>query len=86
MSYVDLIGSQADYRQHPLVKPRDEPCPPGATTGKRKPVMTRRMAPVAALHRRSWIVADGGISQARCACCKSLQAAMPGVPSRGRSA
>jgi hypothetical protein len=39
---------------------------------------------VAALHRRSWIVAEVGVYQARCDCCKYFQASIPGVPYRGR--
>jgi transposase-like protein len=84
MRYTDLLGSQADYMQHQSVKPRYDPCPQCETTGQRQQVMTRRIAHVAALHRRAWMVADVGVYQARCACCKSLQAAIPGVPYRGR--
>jgi hypothetical protein len=39
---------------------------------------------VAALHRCSWIVAEVGIYQARCTCCTYFQAAILGVPYRGR--
>jgi hypothetical protein len=39
---------------------------------------------VAALNRCSWIVAEVGVYQARCDCCKYFQAAIPGVPYRGR--
>lgn len=85
MRYTDIIGSQADYIQHQSLKPRYYPCPQCETTGKRKQVIIRRIAHVAALHRRSWIVADVGVYQARCACCKYFQAAIPGVPYRGRS-
>ena len=84
MRYTDLIGTQADYIQHASIKPIYYPCPQCATTGKRKHVITRRIAHVAALHRRSWIVADVGVYQARCACCKYFQAVIPGVPHRGR--
>ncbi len=60
------------------------PCPQCETKGKRKRVNTRWIAHVAALHRRSRIVAEVGVYQARCDCCKYFQAAIPGVPHRGR--
>jgi hypothetical protein len=66
MRYTDIIGSQADYLQHQSIKPTYYPCPQCGTKGKRKRVMTRRIAHVAALHRRSWIVAEVGVYQARC--------------------
>jgi hypothetical protein len=84
MRYTDLIGSQADYIQHESIKPMYYPCPRCQTKGKRKRVTTRCVAHVAALHRRSWIVAKVGVYQARCDCCKYFQAAIPGVPLRGR--
>lgn len=84
MRYTDIIGSQTDYMQYQSIRPRYYPCPQCKTTGKRKQVNTRRIAHVAALHRRSWIVAEVGIYQARCDCCKYFQAAIPGVPQRGR--
>jgi hypothetical protein len=84
MRYTDMIGSQADYLQHQSSKPKYYPCPQCGTKGKRKRVMTRRIAHVAALHRRSWIVAEVGVYKARCACCKYFQASIAGVPSRGR--
>src|SRR6201993_4203425 len=81
---TDLIGSQADYMQYRSIKPKSYPCPQCGKKGKRKRVMTRRIPHVAVLHRRSWIVAEVGVYQARCACCKYFQAPLPGVPSRGR--
>jgi hypothetical protein len=86
MRYTDLIGSQADYIPHASIKPMYYPCPQCETKGKRKRVNTRRVAVahVAALHRHSWIVAEVGVYQARCYCCKYFQAAIPGVPPRGR--
>lgn len=84
MRYTDIIGSQTDYMQYQSIRPMYYPCPQCKTTGKRKQVNTRRIAHVAALHRRSWIVAEVGIYQARCDCCKYFQAAIPGVPQRGR--
>ena len=85
MRCTELIGSQADYIDH-SIKPQYYPCPPCGKKGKRKRVMTRRIPHVAVLYRRSWIVAEVGVYQARCAGCKSFQAPIPGVPSRGRYA
>ncbi len=84
MRYTDLIGTQADYIEHQSIKPLYHPCPQCETRGKRKRVLTRRVAHVAALHRRSWIDADVGVYQARCDCCKYFQAPIAGVPYRGR--
>jgi hypothetical protein len=84
MRYTDLIGSQADYIQHESIKPMYYPCPQCQTKGKRKRISPRRVAHVAVLHRRSWIVAEVGVYQARCDCCKYFQAAIAGVPRRGR--
>ena len=85
MRYTPIIGTQADYIQHESIKPMYSPCPQCETKGKRKRVNTRWIAHVAALHRRSWIVAEVGVYQARCDGCKYFQAAIPGVPHRGRS-
>ena len=84
MRYTALIGTQADYIEHQSIKPLYHPCPQCETKGKRKRVLTRRVAHVAALHRRSWIDADVGVYQARCDCCKYFQAPIAGVPHRGR--
>jgi Transposase len=84
MRYTDLIGSQADDIQHQSIKPKYYPCPQCGIKGKRKRVITRRIAHVAALHRRSWMVAEVGVYKARCACRKYFQASIAGVPSRGR--
>jgi hypothetical protein len=84
MRYTDLIGTQADYIHHESIKPLYYPCPQCQTKGKRKRVNTRHVAHVAALNRRSWIVAEVGVYQARCDCCKYFQAIVPGVPPRGR--
>ena len=46
--------------------------------------MTRHIAHVAALHRRSWIVTEVGVYKTRCACCKYFQASVASVPSRER--
>jgi hypothetical protein len=84
MRFTVLIGSQADDIQHQSIKPKHYPCPQCGTKGKRKHVITRRIAHVAALHRRSWIVAEVGVYKARCKCCKYFQASIAGVPYRGR--
>ncbi len=84
MRYTHIIGTQADYIQHQSIKPKYYPCPQCGTKGKRKQVITRRIAHVAALHRHAWIVAEIGVYQARCQCCKYFQASIAGVPHRGR--
>jgi hypothetical protein len=84
MRYTKLIGSQDDYVERHSIKPKYAPCPHCGKKGKRKRVLTRRVRHVAALHRRSWIEAEVGVYQARCTCCKYFQAAIPGVPYRGR--
>jgi hypothetical protein len=70
--------------QHQSIKPKHYPCPQCGKKGTRTQVLTRRIAHVAALQRRSWIVADVGVYKARCQCCKSFQAPIDGVPHRGR--
>jgi hypothetical protein len=70
MRFTVLIGSPADDIQHQAIKPQHYPCPQCGTQGKRQHVITRRMAHVAALYRRSWIIADVGVYKARCQCCK----------------
>jgi transposase len=84
MRYTPIIGSQDEDVEYQSVKPKHYPCPQCGKKGKRKHVITRRIAHVAALNCRSWIVADVGVYKARCACCKYFQAAIPGVPPRGR--
>jgi len=80
MRCTEFIGSQADSIAHKSIKPQYYPCPQCGQKGKRKQVIARRSPPVAALHRRAWIVAEVGVYQARCGCGKYCQAAMPGVP------
>src|SRR5499426_2095780 len=84
MRYTPIIGSQADYVQHQSIKPKHYPCPQCGKQGNRKHVIIRRSAHVAALQRRSWIVAEVGVYKARCPCCKYAQAPLDGVPNRGR--
>ncbi len=84
MRYTDLIGSRADYVERQSIKPASYPCPQCGQKGKRNHSITREVPHVAALHRRSWIVAEVGVYQAQCDCCKYFQAAIAGVPYRGR--
>ncbi len=84
MRYTKFSGSQTDYIERQSNKPKYYPCPQCGQKGKRKQVIERRIPHVAALHRRSWIVAEIGVYQARCGCCKYFQAAIPGVPYKGR--
>jgi transposase-like protein len=84
MRYTPIIGNPDDDVEYQSVKPKHYPCPQCGKKGKRKHVITRRIAHVAALNRRSWIVADVGVYKARCACCKYFQAPIAGVPYRGR--
>src|SRR5262249_6340639 len=86
MRYTPIIGSQDEDVEYQAVTPKHSPCPPCGQKGKRTHVLTRRMAHVAALNCRSWSVAAVGVYQARWAGCKDFQAAMPGVPPRGRYA
>ena len=84
MRYTDLIGSRADYVERQSIKPQYYPCPQCGQRGKRTHSITREVRHVAALHRRSWIVAEVGVYQAKCNCCRYFQAPIPGVPYRGR--
>jgi transposase len=84
MRFTEFIGRQTDYMEYTSIKPKYSPCPQCGQKGKRKQVLERRIPHVAALHRRSWIVAEVGVDQARCGCCQSCQAAIPGVPYKGR--
>ena len=83
MRYTPIIGSQDDEVAYQSIKPKQYPCPQCGRKGKRKHVVTQRIAHVAALNG-GWIVAEVGVYKARCACCKYFQAAIPGVPRRGR--
>ncbi len=83
MRFIDPIGNTADYIERHAIKPQYYPCPQCGQKGKRRQVVTRRVQHVAALYRRSWIVAEVGVYQAQCTCCQYFQAAAPGVPHRG---
>ena len=84
MRFTEWIGNPDDYVERHAIKPKYYPCPHCGQKGKRKRVVTRRVQHVAALYRRSWIEAEVGVYQARCKCCKFFQAAIAGVPYRGR--
>jgi hypothetical protein len=66
MRETDRIGSQADSMQPQSIKPKYYPCPQRGTQGKRQRVMTRRLAHVAALQRRSSMVADSTLRSSSC--------------------
>ena len=61
MRCTDGIGSQDDYLEYQSITPKHFPCPQCGQKGKRKHVITRRIPHVAAVHRRSWIVAAVGV-------------------------
>lgn len=84
MRFTEWIGNPDDYVERHAIQPKYYPCPHCGQKGKRKRVLSRRVQHVAALYRRSWIEAEVGVYQARCKCCKVFQAAIPGVPYRGR--
>ena len=86
MRFTEWIGNPDDDVERHAIKPKYYPCPHCGQKGKRKRVLSRRVQHVAALYRRSWIEAEVGVYQARCKCCKFFQAAIPGVPYRGRYA
>jgi hypothetical protein len=84
MRFTDMVGSQADPVEYHLLKPKYAPCRQGGRKGKRKRVDTRRVWHVAVLYRPCGIVAEVGVYDVRCECCKYFQAQVPGVPDRGR--
>ena len=84
MRFTEWIGNPDDYVERHAIKPKYYPCAHWGQKGKRKRVLSRRVQHGAALCRRSWIEAEVGVYQARCKCCKFVQAAIPGVPYRGR--
>ena len=86
MRCIDPLGNTADYIERHAMKSHYYPCPKCGRKGKRRQVVTRRVQHVAALHRRSWMVAEVGVYHAQCTCCQYVQAAAPGVPHRGRYA
>jgi len=84
MRYTEYIGNRADTIEHYSLSPKFYPCPQCGRNGKRKQVVTRQIRHLAAVHRRAWIVARVGVYRARCSCSKYFQAAIPGVPYKGR--
>ena len=61
MRYTPIIGTQDDEVQYQSIKPKHYPCPRCGKKGKRKHVITRRIAHVAAVGRRCWIRAEVGV-------------------------
>jgi hypothetical protein len=61
MRYTPIIGTQDDYVPYQSIKSQYDSCHQCGKKGKRPHGMPRRIAHVAALHRRSWIVAKGGV-------------------------
>ena len=49
MRYTPIIGSQDDEVEYQSLKPKHHPCPQCGKKGKRKHVVTRRIAHVGAL-------------------------------------
>lgn len=84
MRYTGFIGNPDDFIECKSNQPKYYPCPTCGKKGKRRHVVERQIPHVGALHRRSFIVARVGVYQARCECCKYFQAAIPGVPYKGR--
>ena len=84
MRYTDFIGSPDNFIERKSNKPKYYPCPTCGRKGKRRHVVERQVPHVGAHHRRSFIVAEVGVYQARCSCCKYFQAPIPGVPYKGR--
>ena len=84
MRYSEYIGSRADTIERYTLTPKFYPCPQCGRKGKRKQVVTRQIKHLAAVQRRAWIIAQVGVYRARCSCSQYFQAAIPGVPYKGR--
>jgi len=84
MRFTEFIGDAEDVIEHRSVKPKFYPCPQCGKKGRRKDVIHRQVSHVSAVHRRSWIIAEVGVYQSRCNCCKYFQAPIPGVPYKGQ--
>ena len=84
MRYTDSIGSQDDFIEHRLNRPKYCACPECGRKGKRKRVKERWVKHIGPLNRQSWIHAKVGVYQARCSCCKFFQSEIAGVPYRGQ--
>lgn len=59
------------------------PCPTCGKRGTRVAVIERKVGHAAALHRRSWIIAQIGVYKARCTCCKYFRAGIKDTPKHG---
>ena len=84
MRYTDPIGSQDDFIERKLNRPKYYACPECGKKGKRKRVIERRVKHIGPLNRQSFIHAKVGVYQARCSCCKFFQSEIEGVPYKGR--
>jgi len=84
MRYVEDIGKKGDYVERQFHRPRLCRCPKCGTKGRRVKVISRWIAHVGRLNRRSWLHVDVGVYKAKCSCCRYFQAPIEGVPHRGR--
>jgi hypothetical protein len=84
MRYIEYIGATEDVVEHRSIKPKFYPCPQCGKKGRRKTVIHRQISHVSAIHRSCWIIAEVGVYQSRCSCCKYFQASIPGVPYKGK--
>jgi hypothetical protein len=84
MRYVEDIGQPGDYIERKYNRPRLHRCPECSTKGRRIEVITRWVRHVGLVNRRSWIKAEVGVYKAKCGCCQTFQAPIPGVPYRGQ--
>jgi len=84
MRYTDPIGSQDDFIERKLNRPKYYGCPLCGKKGKRKRVIERFVKHIGPLNRQSFIHAKVGVYQSRCSCCKFFQSAIEGVPYKGQ--
>ena len=84
MRYVEDIGQKGDYIERKFNRPRLYRCPQCRIKGRRVKVVSRWIAHVGPLNRRSWIKAEVGVYKAKCACCQYFQAPIAGVPYKGQ--
>jgi hypothetical protein len=84
MRYVEDIGTEGDFIERRVNHPRLYRCPQCRTKGRRVSIISRRVAHVRMLNRRSWIEGEVGVYKARCGCSKYFQAPIPGVPYKGK--
>ena len=84
MTFIESIGSQADYIEYKYARPKFYPCPQCGKKGKRQEVIERKVKHIGPVNRPSFIVAKVGVYKARCGCCKYFQAQIEGVPFKGK--